>query len=212
MMNPSDVNVVMNQARVELTGVSDASLKAQFYEVLDEFFRDTSSWRTQVQFTAIPNTLAYNLVVDEGRIMRLDNVVDLNGSFIPALMADIPTVTLKHSPNTSQVYTATVIQNISLPLDGKGFPVAPDWLLQQWHLAIKHGIIGGLKTQNNKSFSDAPGGRYNLQKFRQMIGNVRSAVLRANTAGAQAWLFPQSFRTGTQRGGVPTFGGSERTS
>lgn len=211
MLNPNDINTVMNQCRVELTGVSDALLKSQFYEVLDEFFRDTSSWRTQVTFTVIPDVTSYNITVDEGQIIRLDKVVDGSGSFVPALMADIPTVVLQHAPNQQQEYNATVIESVSLPLDSKGFPVAPEWVLQKWHLAIKHGILGGLKNQGNKSFSDAPRAEYHLRKFRQMIGNVRSAVLRANTAGAQAWRFPQSFRASTQQGAVPPMSGSERT-
>jgi hypothetical protein len=54
--------------------------------------------------------------------------------------------------------------------------------------------LGALKNQSNKSFSDGKGAIYNLAKFRQFVGNVRSAVLRANTAGASAWRFPQSFQ------------------
>ena len=146
MLNPTEVNLVLNQCRVELTGVSDALPKSQLFEVLDEFFRDTSSWRTQVPFVVLSDTLAYNIVVDEGQIIRLDKVTDADGHFVSALMADIPTVTLKSAPNTSQTYTATVIQNVSLPLDSKGFPVAPEWVLQKWPLAVKHGILGNLKS------------------------------------------------------------------
>lgn len=211
MLNPNDLNVVMNQCRVELTGVSDAMLKSQLYEVLDEFFRDTSSWRSQVTFTATPGTTTYDVIVDEGQIIRLDKVTDSAGNFVAALMADIPTVSLRSAPNSAQAYTATVIQNVSLPLDSKNFPVAPEWVLQKWHLAIKHGILGTIKSQNGKSFTDGAGGIYHLKKFRQFIGNVRSAVLRANTSGAQAWRFPQSFRSDSQRGGVPPLSGSERT-
>jgi hypothetical protein len=211
MLNPNDLNVVMNQCRIELTGVSDAMLKAQMFEVLDEFFRDTSSWRSQVTFNATSDTNLYDVIVDEGQIIRLDKVTDSAGNFAPALMADIPTLSLQSAPNSAQTYTATVIQTVSLPLGSKGFPVAPEWVLQKWHLAIKHGIIGEIKSQNGKSYSDAPGAVYHLKKFRQMIGNVRSAVLRANTSGAQAWRFPQSFRSDSQRGGVPPLSGSERT-
>lgn len=211
MLNTNDINTVMNQCRVELTGVSDAALKASMYEVLDEFFRDTSAWRTQVSFTVLPDTLNYDIIVNEGQIIRLDKITNADGSFVPALMADIPTVTLAYAPNTSQTYIATVVQNVCLPLDGRGFPVAPEWALQKWHLTIKHGMLGNLKTQANKSYTDLTGAKYQLAKFRQLVANVRSAVLRANTAGAQAWRFPQSFRSSTQRGGVPPMSGSERT-
>ncbi len=212
MMNKQDINTVMNQCRVELTGVSDALLKSVMFEVLDEFFRDTSSWRETVDYTAIPDVASYDLVVEEGQIIRLDCNYDANGSFVPALMRDIPTLTLQHSLNTQQTLTAVVIKTVSLPLTSDGFPVAPDWVLQKWHLAIKHGMLGALKNQSNKSFSDGKGAVYNLAKFRQFIGNVRSAVLRANTAGASAWRFPQSFRAVSQKGGLPSIGSSNEWS
>lgn len=212
MLRPEDINTVMNQARVELTGVSDAGLKSKMYEVMDEFFRDTSSWREQITFTVYGNgTLTYPIAPTEGQIIRLDKVTDSGGNFIPALMEDIPTVQLQHAPNQTQQYTATVILNVCLPLTRDGFPIAPEWVLQKWHLAIKHGMLGAFKNENNKSYSDAKGALYNLGKFRQMIANVRSAVLRANTAGAQAWRFPQAFRANTQKGGVPPISGGERT-
>lgn len=208
MMNQRDIITVMNQCRVELTGVSDALLKSVMFEVLDEFFRDTSSWRETVDYTALPDVTSYDIVVEEGQIIRLDCNYDANGSFVPALMRDIPTLTLQHALNTQQTLTAVVIKSVSLPLTSDGFPVAPEWVLQKWHLGIKHGMLGVLKNQSNKSFSDGKGAVYNLAKFRQFVGNVRSAVLRANTAGASAWRFPQSFRANTQKGGLPSIGSS----
>jgi hypothetical protein len=112
------------------------------FEVLDEFFRDTSSWRETVDYTALPDVTSYDLVVEEGQIIRLDCNYDANGSFVPALMRDIPTLTLQHALNTQQTLTAVVIKTVSLPLASDGFPVAPDWVLQKWHLGIKHGMLG----------------------------------------------------------------------
>lgn len=211
MLNHNDINTVMNQCRVELTGVSDAGLKAKMYEVMDEFFRDTSSWREQVPFNVIPTALTYDIVPSDGQIIRLDKVTDADGNFVPALMENIPTVQLQHAPNQPLTYTATAVKNVVLPLTKDGFPMAPEWVLQKWHLAIKFGMIGALKNENNKSYSDKAGAAYNIGKFRQFVANVRSAVLRANTAGAQAWRFPQSFRATTQKGGVPPMSGGERT-
>lgn len=217
MLNPQDINVLMNQCRVELTGVSDAGLKAKMYEVMDEFFRDTSSWKEQINFAVFaptsinPNPLTYTIAPVDGQIIRLEKVTDADGNFVPALMEDIPTVQLQHAVNTNQTFTATVTKNISLPLTSDGFPIAPDWVLQKWHIAIKHGMLGTLKAENNKSYSDKDGAKYHLAKFRQFVANVRSAVLRANTAGAQAWRFPQAFRANTQKGGLPPISGGERT-
>lgn len=218
MLNPSDIRTVMNQCRVELTGVSDALLRSVMYEVMDEFFRDTQSWKEAIPFNVTPLTatpsspqawdlaLSYPIAPSEGQIIALDGVQHSNGTFTAALMPQVGVVRLQNAPNTADTYTACVTKNVCLPLDREGFPIGPDWVLSRWHLAIKVGIMGNLMNQKNKSYSDDKGALYNLTKFRQFIANVRSAVLRGNTKGAQAWRFPQSFRTISQKGGVPVYG------
>jgi hypothetical protein len=217
MFDPNDLRTVMNQCRVELTGASDAMLKSMMYEVMDEFFRDTNSWREEVVFNVAPpaqqpqnpqqhqKAVSYPIAVSEGQIIRLDGVINVHRSFVGAIMPHIGTVVLSHIPNEPQQYTAFVTKNVSLPLTKDGFPIGPEWLLKKWHLAIKCGIVGNLMNQKNKSYSDSKGALYNLQKFRQFVANVRSAVLRANTSGASAWRFPQQFRSISQKGGVPVY-------
>lgn len=217
MFDPNDLRTVMDQCRVELTGVSDAMLKSMMYEVMDEIFRDTNSWKEAVPFNVAPpaqqpNTpqlldraVSYPIAVSEGQIIRLDGVINTNRSFIGALMPEVGTVRLTHIPNFAQQYTAFVTKNIVLPLTRDGYPIGPEWLLKKWHLMVKHGIVGNLMNQKNKSYSDSKGALYNLQKYRQMIANLRSAVLRANTEGAAAWRFPQNFRSISQKGGVPVY-------
>ena len=218
MLNPSDIRTVMNQCRVELTGVSDALLRSSMFEVMEEFFRDTQSWTEQIPFSVNPVTtqpttvqqwdqvLSYPIAPSEGQIIALDSGVHSNGTYVPALMPKVGVVRLQYAPNVADIYTACVIKNVCLPLDREGFPIGPDWVLSKWHLAIKFGMLGTLMNQKNKSYSDDNGAKYNLAKFRQFVQNVRTAVLRANTRGAQAWRFPQSFRTISQKGGVPVYG------
>lgn len=229
MLNPNDVNTVFNQCRVELTGVSEALLKSALFETLDEFFRDTSCWKEELTINVTPpasqpttpqgweQALSYPIAATEGQIIALDGVCNANGSPVRALLpmsGTAPTqmgtsdavVLLQDTPNQAQQYTVYVTKTVSLPLTRDNLPIAPAWVLQKWHLAIKAGILGMLQNQKNKSFSDLVGAKYNLAKFRQFVANARSAALRANTRGASAWRFPQSFRSVSQKGGVPTYG------
>jgi hypothetical protein len=225
MLDKNDLITVMNECRVELVGVSDAQLKSTMYEVMDEFFRDTMSWKEQIIFNVAPpatqpatdqqlvTALSYPIAPAEGQIIQLDGVINNNGGgFVAALMPDPGTIQLSSLPNQAAQYVACVSKNVSLPLTRDGFPIAPSWMLQKWHLAIKAGILGNLMNQKNKSFSNTPGAEYWLKKFRQFIQNVRSATLRANTQGAGAWRFPQAFRSYSQKGGVPVYStGNERS-
>lgn len=218
MLLNADVNTTLNQARVELTGISDAGLKAALFEVLDEFFRDTRSWKERVTVGVAPpatmpttpagwqQALSYPIAVSEGQIIALDGVLDSNGSGIGATMPEVDTLLLQRQPNQAMQYFVCVSKTVSLPLTKDNLPIAPDWVLQKWHLVVKAGLLGTLMNQKNKSWSDAKGALYWLSKFRSGIQSVRSATLRANTTGATAWRFPQSFAARTQRGGVPVFG------
>lgn len=220
MLAKIDIDNLLNQLRVELIGSSDALLRSLMFQVMTEFFNDSSFWTEWIPIAAVPGQTTYPITPVDGQIIRLDGVVQVthdadgkvNGTFnIPALMPEIGVVIASHAPATAQTWAAHVVKNVSLPTLRDGAPIAPEFTLKQWFLAIKHGILGEMMNQKDKSWSDAKGAGYHLAKFRGYIGNARSIKLRANTNGASAWRFPQGFRVNSQQGGVPSFGGTERT-
>jgi hypothetical protein len=215
-----DVENLLNQLRVELTGVSDALLRSMMYQTMTEFFNDSSMWTEWIPINATSGKRHYPVTPTEGQIIRLDMVVKTKnngaapadgGFFIPALMPEIGTIVAEHAPDTTETWMAHVVKNVSLPTLRDGVPIAPEFVLKQWFLAIKHGMIGELKNQPDKSWSDSKGALYHLTKFRGYIGQARDIKRKANTNGASAWRFPQAYRVNSQQGGVPSFGGGERT-
>lgn len=231
MITREDANAIFNLCRVELTGVSDAMLKAQLFEVLDEFFRDTQSWKEYITFAVAPpnpapttaigwvNALTYSIQPTDGQIISLDGVTDQTGSFVGALMPILqgagqndPAVQLQVAPNVAQQYIALVTKSVDLPPTRDQLPVAPEWAVRRWRATIKAGMLGALMNQKNKGYSDSKGALYHLSRFRKGITDCRSATLRAYTKGAGSWRFPQSFRTVSQKGGVPVYStGNDRT-
>lgn len=211
MIAKQDFDQLMNQLRVKLIGASDAGIKAQLYDVCTEFFKDSLSWYEVIAFTGQPDVLDYAIAPSEGQIIQLAAVVDNNALPYPASMFEIGTVHIAHAPNETQAMYATVIKNVVLPSTRDAIPIAPEWLLPQWHLEIQAGVLGNMMIQTDKSWTDKANALYNLKRFRDGIAQARARTLRANTQGTQAWQFPRSFSTRSQQGGVPTFGtGSER--
>lgn len=206
MIAKQDLDQLMNQLRVKLVGASDAGMKAQLYDVCTEFFKDTLSWYEVVQFTGQPAVLDYAITPSEGQIIQLAVVVNADSSPISASMFEMGVVHLAAAPNESQPLYATVIKNVTLPNTRDMTPIAPDWLLPQWHLEIQSGVLGNMMLQPDKSYTDKATALYHLKRFRDGIAQARARTLRANTQGTQAWQFPRSFSTGAQRGGS----GSER--
>lgn len=210
----ADFDQLMNEARVTLVGASDAGLKGALYNVLTEFLNDSSSWTQSVQVNAVTTRREYPLQVPEGQIIRLVGVSQpssaLNGQpvFIPALMPSVGTLFLSQAPATAATYEAEVVTNVSLPVGRDGIPGGPDWLLPIWHNEILDGLLGRMMMQPGKSYTDKGLSAYHLKRFRDGIARARVSKLRAKTNGAQAWRFPQQFRTTNQRGGIPSVGSS----
>lgn len=215
-----DFDQMMNQARVTLTGASEAGLRGALYDTLAEFFNDSSCWTQDVVVSALPNRTSYPLVVSEGQIIRLSGVFTApppagssstagpGGFFVSALMPEVGTLILAAAPATATQMLATVVTNVALPTAKEAVPIAPDWVLPIWHVGILDGLLGKMMIQPNKSYSNQTQGAYHLKRFRDAISRARVSKLRANTNGTQAWTFPQTFRASTQRGGVPSVGSS----
>lgn len=209
-----DFDHLMNQARVKLVGASDAGIKGELFDVLLEFFNDSSCWLEGIQFNVLTDTNTYVLTPDEGQIIRLVGVFDSYSQPQPALMPNIGTVILGYMPNAQQaplVFTAVVAKNIVLPTNKDMIPVGPDWFLPVWHVGVLDGLLGKMMTAPNKSYSNTERGEYHLKRFRGAIARARVSALRQNTFGSQAWRFPGTFRTNNQQSGVPGFGGNDRS-
>lgn len=213
-----DFEQLMNQARVTLIGASEQGLRGALYDVLAEFFNDSSCWTSCIEVPAVPDVRCYPLVVNEGQIIRLVGVSTAapppgsginalpQGIAIPALMPTVGELILAHSPASATTYVAEVVTNVSLPTAKEQYPIAPDWVLPIWHVGILDGLIGKMMMQPNKSYSSTAQAAYHLKRFRDAIARARVSKMRANTNGAQNWRFPQQFRSNTQQGGVPSVG------
>lgn len=219
-----DLDALLVQAKVNLVGAADAALRGELYDVMSEFLNDSSAWTQDVTIATQADVQIYDVSVPEGQIIRLVGIMNwgttvptptttppTSSCFVPALMSDVGRITLASPPQDVSYLLATFVTNVALPVDRSGIPQAPDWLLPVWHVGLLDGLLGKMMTQPNKSYSNDKAAVYHLKRFRDAIARARVSKLRANTVGAQAWSFPQQFRTNGQRGGVPSSGaGSDR--
>lgn len=194
---------LMGQAQVALTGASDAQLRVQLFDALEEFFDGSNCWQEAIGFTVVPATLEYPLYPITGRILRLNGVVDQNNVAQQAVMPTIGTVRFLYPYTNVQPMTAVVIKNVTDPLCCSP-PHIPEWVLPAHGQGILRGILGGMMLQPGRSYSNQTLANFHLQRFRDAIAKARVAAVKMNTVGAQNWAYPQQFRVGGQRGGVST--------
>lgn len=200
---------LMNQARVKLTGASDAALKAELFDVMQEFYDESSAWLETLTINVLQNVMTYDLVPVDGQAIRIIGVAefdptDLTKPPVPrgGTMPNIGQIVLTEVPGKDTFYLVTVAKNVSLPTDKNGFPITSDWALSIYSTGILDGLLGRMMSVPNKSYSNATMGVYHTKKFQATITQARVATLRRNAMGTQAWMYPQTFRTSGQRGGV----------
>lgn len=200
---------VMNQARVKLTGVSDAALKGELFDVLKEFYDKSSSWLETLAINILPNITTYDLIPTAGQILRIVGIVqnDPTNPLTPqnirgGTMPTIGTLVLTEVPGSTASYGVTVALTVQLPVDKNGFPITADDTLTIYSTGILDGLLGRMMSVPNKSYTNQTMGLYHLKQFYVAANKARVAALRQNAFGTQAWVYPQLFRTSGQRGGV----------
>ena len=209
MMDERDVERLLNLARTELVGASDAGIKGQLYDVAREFFKDSNSWYEHISIPVVANQRHYRITPrDGGMILRLAAMWDSNHIALPAILPhlDPPSAELEliYPQNTNITAKAVVTKQIVEPTTKDMLPDAPRWLLPVYHETILDGLLGKMMGQSIKSYSNETLATYHLRRFRDGIMQARVASERANLYGGQAWRFPGSFRSNSQRGGVST--------
>jgi len=209
MMDERDVERLLNLVRTELIGASDAGIKGQLYDVCREFFKDSNSWYEIISVPIISGRRHYRITPrDGGMILRLATIWDSNHITMPAIMPhlDPPSAELElvYPQNVNMTARAIVTKQIVEPTTQDMLPDAPRWLLPVYHETILDGVLGKMMAQTTKSYSNDTQAVYHLRRFRDGCMQARVASERANLYGGQAWRFPSSWRTNSQRGGVST--------
>ena len=209
MIESTDLERLMNNLRVNLTGASDAGIKSVLFNTIDEFFTNSNSWNEHIAFSILANVQDYTLIPQHGgMIKRLVTIYDTNAIVMPGFLTHMepPNAELHivWPQNVTTSAKAVVIKTIVLPTTKKDVPVAPRWLLPMYERVIEDGVLGKMMNSQNKSYSDKTTAQYHLKRFNDGVVSARVAAERGNLLGGQSWRFPRQFRSSSQRGGVST--------
>lgn len=218
-----DFERVMNQARVQLTGSSEAGLKGTLFDVLDEFCDVSNCWVEWLQIAIQTSTQMYQIFPQHGgMINRLITALDTNQVVLPGALSfgDSPAsfvgqpnsyvnppgviFSLTYPQNTSYTANILVSKKIILPNSKDDVPDGPGWLIPKYGRYITEGLIGSMMTQPGTSYTSVAGAQFHLRKFRDGMAMAKTETMRANIFGAQSWSYPRQYRTNSQRGGVST--------
>ena len=215
-----DFERLMNQARVQLPGSSDAGVKGVMFDIIDEFFDVSNSWTEWLSLAIMPGAQIYAIYPKYGgMINRLVTALDSNQVVLPAgisfgdapasnatVHVDPPGVVLSLTfpQNTSYSASVLVTKKTIMPTGADDIPDAPSWLFPLYARYILEGTVGTLMMQKGKSYTDFNNAPFHLKKFRDGMAMAKTATMRSGIFGGQSWGYPRLFRTNSQRGGVST--------
>lgn len=197
----AEIDQLMTGLLIELPGATVDVVRFVMFEVMDEWFRASNSWKEDITFAGnidLPSQV-YTIVPTFGQIDQLVKLVNEGGTPVQASMEVPGTVVPKNTLDDGVKYTATVTLTVELPTTKLGYPDFPDWVLVKYMHEIKAGVLGKMMAQQGKTYSNVTGAGFYLKKFEIGKTKARVAIQQGNLYGGQRWTFPQSFMTNSQR-------------
>jgi len=194
---------LIKNARTSLPGSLDNVILLELYNVLDQFFKDSSIWTEEIPFSvnaADPAGTVYYIEPESvSTIVRLFSVLDESDFRQRASMQLPGEVTLDTPPSQAGTFMANVALSIVDPTQRDGYPEFPEWILTKYGMGILDGVLGRMMAQPAKPYTNTQLAAAHLMAFRRTISIAGTESLHRNVHNAQAWMFPQQFSTRSRR-------------
>lgn len=190
-----ELNRLVDNLRVNLPGATDAAIRLELFNALNDFFQGSNAWREDIPLQVTSGVTSYDITpTGPAKVVQLMGVVDANKFPVNAQIGLISgQLELNETPSTSAVYTAQVVLTVADPIDREGYPVFPIWVLSFYNNGIMSGVLARMMAQPAKPYSNAQMALYHQRVFASTIANARVEANRGFTYGSQRWRFPQQF-------------------
>lgn len=193
-MPTDNMNLLMDQIRVNVPGVLDAAIYMEFSSAMKDFFEGSNIWTDDIEFDVSPDDadLEYEVVTGEGGdITRLMCVRNAENVLVPATMPTPGYILLSSAAGQAQTYTATVALTLRATNTEPDFP---DWVLGKYFNYILDGVVGRLQSQTAKPYYNPQLAMLRRRSFQQGVRIAKKNARHQNAYSAQRWNFPRGTR------------------
>lgn len=190
---------LMNTIRPHLPGAVDEAIRQELFMVCDEFFRRSTSWREEIDFTLTADQRTAEIMPIAGYITQLlyASTADgrgIRGATLPQV-GDVSTISLPYAPNVSTDYKATVALTVSDPVTRDAYPIVPADLVKRYTPDLINGVLARMMAQPSKPYTNTGMAQFYMTKFNGGISRARNNANEGSTKSSQNWAFPQTFST-----------------
>jgi hypothetical protein len=217
MTEPIPWNGVFERVKSEIPAAPDVLIRHQINATVIDFTSDTNIFVEEVPINIQPNVTRYPFVlVNGGRPNRLLLVYDpkASGAAGPYHWADsgitmrIPNIIqLTNVPTAAKAWTAVIAKSASTPALTTDVPPKPTgyleidpWIVDKYYDVIYYGAMFLLQRMPAKPFRDDKSAMLNAALYTAGRSHAKVDNQWGNVYNAQAWMFPQSFRTISRKG------------
>lgn len=190
---------LISTVQTRLPGTTSQGIQYEMFSVLDEFLKESGAWTDTATFNTKVGEDTYRVAVPAGQILRLVRVQNSEKTNVAATMEDIGVVVLNRPASTVDKLSAKLVLTVADPLTRDAYPLIPLQIATRYNGELLDGVLGHMLSQSSKPYTNETLAVYHLKRFRNGIAQVRTAVRKANTEGAQAWNFPQGFAVKRKR-------------
>lgn len=184
---------LMTTIRPHLPGAIDEAIRQELFMTCLQFFKDSDAWQEALDIVLAPGETSADVFPYAGRINRLMSVLDDGRGIRGAIMPVIGTVVLPFPANTQSTYQAVCSITVADPLTRDAYPIVPYELVERYTEELMHGILSRMMAQPSKPYTNVSLAQFYMTKFRSGISRAKNANKIGNTAGSQAWTYPQTF-------------------
>lgn len=206
---------LLNRCRIQLNGASDGGIQDMMFEVFHEFLNDSSAWQEVIPFTTVinttstpnmPNNILYYITPLQkpaGQIIRLVGILDPYNVPVQGWLNPGGTIQLQFSPSNVITLNAIVVKNVTIDPGGDmKVPDVPLYFISQYEGGLVDGVVAKMMMQKNKPYTDTVNAKAHYAAYRNRINEAKVDMMRQNTFGSNAWVYPQQFRSRGQRPNV----------
>ena len=189
-------NQIMDYLRLNLPGALDTTIELEISNMLDEFFTKTNAWVERVKFNTRAGKKEYAVSPGNGITVRLMRVATGEDTNVPASMPTIDTLLLREDPGATLPYYAYFATKQKA---GEGLDQIPEWVYNNYRMAIQYGTIGRMMAQPAKPYSNEKLAIFNMREYSSQAAQIRADVAQQHLYRGQVWRYPQGFARGSQR-------------
>lgn len=183
---------LINNAIARLPSASEPVIRAEVWNVVDKFCRESWAWRETIEVPLVALQQSYEPTPPGTEIIHVFNVshetMDVKGTVYELGVITLPAAPVTVDPAKPLFVVAALTPAIDAGADVEN--LIPQDMWSAHHQVLLSGLLATMMGHPAKPYSNPNMALFYLRDFRAETTNARQRARLGMTIGAQQWRFP----------------------